>query len=47
LGLEAYHRREVTTLKEKHVKDLLAFSKKVKNWMEGDWKKTVFPDESP
>ena len=47
LGLKAFHRRKMPKLTEKHVKDRLAFCKKVKNWTMDQWKQVVFSDESP
>ena len=47
LGLKPFHRRKIPKLTEKHVKDRLAFCKKVKNWTIDQWKQVVFSDESP
>ena len=47
LGMKSFHRRKIPRLTEKHIKDRLAFCKKVKNWTMEQWKQVVFSDESP
>ena len=47
LGVRPYHRRKIPLLTEKHVKDRLAFCKRVKNWTIEQWKQVVFSDELP
>ena len=45
--MKPFHRRKIPRLTEKHIKDRLAFCKKVKNWTMEQWKQVVLSEESP